>query len=49
MTLSNSQPTRGPPVAGDPYRPAPPTLTNGATVHGFAGDVAMRHPSELPL
>ena len=49
MTLSNPRPTRGPPVAGDPYRPAPPTLTNGATVLGFAGDVAMRHPSELPF
>jgi Zn-dependent protease with chaperone function len=49
MTLSNPQPTGRPPVVGDPYRPSPPTLTNWATVHGFAGDRRMRHPWELPL
>ena len=49
MTLSNPLPPGGPPVVADPHRPAPPSLLNGATVHGFAGDVRMRHPWELPL
>ncbi|GAA3719745.1 M48 family metallopeptidase [Microlunatus aurantiacus] len=49
MTLPTPLPTGGLPTPGDPHRPAPPTLTNGATVHGFGGDMRMRHPWELPL
>lgn len=49
MTLSSPPPPGGPPVVQDPHRPPRPTLFNGATVHGFAGDVRMRHPWELPL
>jgi Zn-dependent protease with chaperone function len=49
MTVPTPLPTGGLPAPGDPHRPAPPTLTNGATVHGFRGDMRMRHPWELPL
>lgn len=33
----------------DPFAPAPPSLTNGATVHGWRGIPALRHPAEIPL
>lgn len=32
-----------------PAQPGPPTLTNGATIHGWRGIPQLRHPAEIPL